>query len=462
MANLGDLLDLFGGSNLKSLIFVGDVVGVMADLAGAGEAIGAVIAVVDDFLGSSGKTGKNAQAETLLADIKGALQNLMDAIDQTNGRGRWTDITNRWAQVDDAFTKANAMLDNLPVDMAHLSELDFDARSTRIRECADTVELLIVPERWFLFKDDPAYYHDQWNSKMNPTPEDALGNVFNDSYVMPQLLRAISIYLLAISVFTPKDIANHKEDLGRFRTFLISRHDKSEGGIKTMSYAEFDAFNNERLWTGKLIFNIATNWDFGHKASAYYDGGIDYYQPFGAVHLFTGINSYDKFPPLPALGDPGLGTVNIKLALATRSRWKDVYVSVGLPEVWDCIDQLGRLIGEPPLDRDEGRWWRAREIHSILHKPLFIDRAPEFETLSDGTPLVTTAPISLMDTLTQLYKLYGMPTRDPFTNKQLPLSLRAVLDTATIRQKVPPEKLGDWWSPLFNAPLIVTIERRLQ
>src|SRR5262249_35085581 len=151
-------------------------------------------------------------------------------------------------------------------------------------KCAHTVELLKVPERWLLFKDDPAYYEDAWNGKMHPAPEDSIGSVFNDSYVMPQLLNAIANYLLLINVFTPNDIAHHRADLGKFRDFLRTQHDKSKGGIRTMSYVEpLPPSGDERLWSGELIFNIRTGWDFGLGASAYHDDGVVYFQPFGAA-----------------------------------------------------------------------------------------------------------------------------------------------------------------------------------
>jgi hypothetical protein len=434
MSNLGDLLNLFGGSNRKSLEAVGSVLGILADVSGAIGAFG-------DFASFERQDNENT---ALLADIKHSLQDLLDAVDQVNAQLRWGDITGRWGAIDDAFADANTVLDGLPTDLQHLQELDFAARSARISECVHTIELLIVPERWLLFVNDPAYYHDAWNGTMAPDPEDSVGSVFSDAYVMPQLLRALSIYLEVIRLLTPDDLPTHSADLQRFRQALLANYAKSKNDIKTMGYldAGSSAFADERSWQGTLMFNAATTWDFGSTASAYYDDGVTYYQPFGAVHVSSGVNAFDKFPPAPAPADTGFPSFLVRLALATRSRWKDVHLAAGLSLVWDAIDQLGRLTGLAAIGNDEARWWTVRELHSVLNVPEKLDNVHELAWLSDGAPLSTPAPISTREVLGRYYRLYGIPSADP----SMPISVRAVITTGTLRQKVQPADLPRWWS----------------
>jgi hypothetical protein len=305
---------------------------------------------------------------------------------------------------------------------------------------------------------------------MAPSVEDDAGSVYCPNYVMPQLLNAIAIYLEVIRALLPDDISQHTNGLQRFRNFLVTNHDKSRDGIRTMGYPDLSDIpdNDERSWTGELIYNARVPaWTMGYwdnngqphtlDDGAYYDDRVDYYQPFGAIHIYSGANAYDKFPPIPvdpnnptrALDSPGF---LIKLALATRARWKDLYQAIGLSVVWDTIEQLGRLTNAAPLGLDAGRWWTLREIHSIAQRPEKTG-APgaRLAWLSDGAPLSTPTDIKFRDTLVNLYGLYGMPTINSLNPGQPTiLSVRAVLDAAMLRAKVPPGQLSKWWGYLSN------------
>ena len=453
MSNLSDLLEKVGGKSLASLSFAGALMGVLADISGAAGAL----------MSLASFSQQADQTQSLLSELRSTLSEVLAELDQVNGRGRWQDISARWDAVDSAFGSANTVLGMLPEDLAHLSELDYAARSQRVFNCGLTVTDLMVPERWALYKDDPQPYRDDWNGPMTPDIRDSAGSVFDDRYVLPQLLKAISIYLFVLRTFLPNDVANFSEEIGRFRNFLIDRYVESKGGLRTMSFAFLDPFYNEFRWTGEPMFNalVPGGWSYGQTTNAYFDGAVEYYQPFGAVHLYSGLSSFGKFPPrvhdgttqgavADVISDPRIGC---KLAIPSQARRKDVYRSAGLATLWGAIDDLGRLVGAPSYERDEAAWWSVRELSSLHHTPLRIQPrgAPDFLTyawISDGTPESGTNAISGKLLLNSLYDLNGLPTLDPLTGQPVALSMRKVLERATLRGLISPADLNVWWGPL--------------
>jgi hypothetical protein len=472
MSNLSDLLDNLGLDNSKAVGFIGNALGALADISGAGATLGAVMALFS--------TDENNKSDELLNELRQSVQNILDVVDQTNGRTRWANISSRWNEIDSAFVDANSVLDNLPVDTAHLSQLNFFDRSQLVETCGRTVEQLLLPKCWELYIDDPVYYRDEWNGLMRPDPDDEAGSVFMDQYVMPQLLRAITIYVAVLVILLPDDLSKFVAPLARFRGFLIQKYIKSKSGIRTMSIPVVvppaaDYFDTQTHWRtgqgvlwGRWIIDedgvaAVCLWDFCEKPSAYYDDSIEYFQQFGAVHIYTGISSYAKFPPRKAIGTDNYIRVSriwddgtdIRFALASHARWKDVYISAGLSDVWKSIDSLRLLTGANSFEHDWGQWWTIKEIWSLVQKPYVKDTTAQTAFLSDGAPLVDGSPVSARALFRQLYSLYGLATQDVLTGQPLLLSLRAVLAAAAIPETIPEADLDNWWGgqnpgPWFN------------
>jgi hypothetical protein len=150
---------------------------------------------------------------------------------------------------------ADRVVDGLVADANHLAELDYNARSQRVGDCANSLEGLRAFRNWHLFLKDPAYYQDDWNGPIQPDP-DNVGNVFSDSYVMPQYLRALAIYIRVIRLFFPNTfIDDFRDELRRFTGFLESQYNTSVDGIRMMALPIFwdIPFSNQFTWKGEMV-----------------------------------------------------------------------------------------------------------------------------------------------------------------------------------------------------------------
>jgi hypothetical protein len=65
------------------------------------------------------------------------------------------------------------------------------------------------------------------------------------------------------------------------------------------------------------------------------------YQPYGAVHIYSGVSRVNAFPPVPnpkvPYPDYLVPQLWAKLAIANRHVWKQVHNLVGLDKVFDTI-----------------------------------------------------------------------------------------------------------------------------
>ena len=94
---------------------------------------------------------------------------------------------------------------------------------------------------------------------------------------------------------------------------------------------------------------------------------------FGAIHTYSGMSATDNYPPIPIPTDQSLplatrsARLYARLALANSARWKDVYIAVGLADLWDIINTTRALTSDSPQSGvNRGRWWSLREIHDLL------------------------------------------------------------------------------------------------
>jgi hypothetical protein len=417
----------------------------------------------------------NNQVPEALDEIKTALNSLLQAVDNINASLRWSHIVGRWKDIDNAFIPANSVLDLLEADVNNLAQLSYGDKSDRIAKCAETLESLQNSANWKLFWSDPVYYQDDYNRQSMPMP-DSDGSVFSPAYVLPQYVRALAIYLLVMRSIASEDIQYHSKDLKKFVNFLRDAHDRSAAGIVQTSvptrggggspigiggnatgyrslglaqtpYADVPPFHSPDepfLWG---------RWDFGHDSSAYWDDTIEYYQPVGAVHAFSGASAITKVPPLVAIMSDFFSEYSptysyyglffyYKLQLASLVRGKEVYRSVGLVTVWDTIDQVGRMIGDSPIGKNRASWWSLREIRDFV--PSYgwdWSYAPPMP----GEEPSSTLEISAANLLLQLYALYGIPKKDDSGQSLTFLSFRKALDAAALRENVNATRLEDWW-----------------
>src|SRR5262249_33202174 len=200
--------------------------------------------------------------------------------------------------------------------------------------------------------------------------------VFYDIYVMPQYVRAVGIYLLVLRAFYPDEQvrANHNDTLAGHARRLQEVHDISAAGIHHMNLPVADG--TETMMTDDGDTEQAWGfWSLGQPVSAYWDDAVEYYQPIGVVHCYSGYSAFTKFPPWPDGSPIDKYTPGYfaKAAIATRVRWKDAYIALKLPDVGTAANQIWTFLGETGSLRtgDPGRWWGLREIYSMLTYPFW-------------------------------------------------------------------------------------------
>jgi hypothetical protein len=462
MSNLTDLLNDVHIPNAGAVGVVGSLLGAAADVSGAAGLIDTLVSSFND---------KTAGIDSQLGAIRGALQTLVETVDELNGRTRWDDINRRLGDIDRAFAPAAGVLGSLADDLAASPPLDEAARSQRAATCYSAAYELMQSEHWDLPSTDLAYYQDPWNlDLLQPVFFDSrrawppMMDVFYDVYVLPQYLRAVAIYLLVLRAFYPDEQvrANHADTLIQHMNRLQEVHDASAAGIHHMKVPIVDGWRNMLPDDGPStqVYEGDPHWTLGQPVSAYRDEAVEYYQPVGAVHVSSGYSASAKFPPYPdgqAITTDMQGMV-AKVAFATRVRWKDVYLGTRLTDVWDGVNQLRVFLGQPQVGGDRGRWWSLRELYSMLTYPLWQglgwpttwwQGGLEPYGLSDGSYNDHTE-ISAKDTLRRLYLLSGLPPDPAFPGETVTLSLRTGLHATSLREPV--EDLVTWWNPPIEPP----------
>lgn len=448
MSNLSDLLNGLNVKQSNALGVAGSLMGLAADVSGAA----GLLSIASALLGRD----KSAELEGALQNIKREIQKVLEGVADTNWRGRWDDINNRLEHIDNAMADPLSVLDSLPDDLTAQPPLSSADRSERVQKCDFALERLRPPDFWHLPSIDPDYYKDAWNGLVSPQVFEGRGeppppppvDVFYDTYILQQYLRAIAIYLLVLRAFFPLEqiLQNHGGNIRRHADLLKEVHDTAKAGIVYMAVPfDFPPDGDAIPWGGGSIYNSVPSWTLGLPPAAYYDDSIKYYQPFGAAYMFAGVSAFDKFPPYPDgryLDASTLVPMAAKIAFASRARWKDVYLAIGLAGVWDIINQLLQFLGEAQLPgRDPGRWWSLREVHSLLTRPIWLHN--HSGELSDGT-YDAGARIIGRDTIGGLSQLSGLPVRDPQRLLgKVRLSLATALRAAAIRDRV--TDLDVWW-----------------
>jgi hypothetical protein len=174
-----------------------------------------------------------------------------------------------------------------------------------------------------------------------------------------------------------------------------------------------------------------TTWDRGIGVRANYFSKV-FYQNFGFVHSFSGASSLGNFPPIHRqLREDSQQIFRLYrlLAVAVRGSWKELYRKTGLADVWDTMQTILALIGEPALPgHNRGRWWSLREQEWLLFATPFEPSGP-FED-------VPRRSVSMRDTLLLLINATngaGYPNPSPPGTT----SWRSLTTTAMLRTEAP-------------------------
>jgi hypothetical protein len=267
---------------------------------------------------------------------------------------------------------------------------------------------------------------------------------------------AIAIYVLVLRAFFPDyDVRSDpviRQALHGAADRLRSVHDTSMSGILHMMVpCNVPPVGDVLTCDDWVPVYVATSWDLGGGPQNYYDDAVQFFQPFGCVHTFSGYSNFGKFPPYPdgrvlQTEDPAIGFLFArKIGLATRHRWKATYTGIGLASVWAVMNRLYEITGDATVAGDRG-WegWTGREIRSIVTYPITHAQVPPHgETawiLNDGT-FKAGEPFSFRGVLEGLYQLSGLI--GPGAPAVPEFSLRAGMEAAILREPI--QDLMQWW-----------------
>jgi hypothetical protein len=181
--------------------------------------------------------------------------------------------------------------------------------------------------------------------------------VFEYRLTLPEYLYAISIFLAVGGALDPNFIANQSIPLGWALSTLQTKHGQILSGLKTLYPPDWTTagllntvcFNPNK--TGppgiRLIYdpsnpNLAT-------------GAM---MEYGSVERFSGVSSMGTTYQINLSGNASDSNPALfnKLQLRLLKRTRDVYAAVGLGRVWQTINQLNALLGQPAMPKPTFNW----------------------------------------------------------------------------------------------------------
>ena len=469
MADASTSLNLIQDTNTTAIKGVVDGLGALADIAGG---VGAIVTVIDFIIGA------NQHATQSLGDIQKMLKQEFALL---NARVKADSIARRESELNDAYREADSVMGTLKADVLTDPPLPWGIRSLKIGQCisaVDTFDYQTNAHLWQTFFPDEIYYQDWWSGKMMPEPDADL-TVFTDRYTLPEYLRILYIFIAVIRAFDERYRTNYTANVSQYINNITDVHDVSAAGVRLMPLADEQGatcqwsggdggtifliylrqdseYRENTPWMGATPRNGDINGTPGLPSSAYFNDNVKLFQPFGAVHLYSGYSAFGKFPPVPNLGrnaspfpPPQIiyDRFRLKSVIAAHGRRKDVYRGVGLSAVRDAIDALGEVLGKARLTPDTGRWWSLRETAYLLD-PV---HAASIRWVSEGyindpkdarwfDEYKINNALGARDVLGRLFDL--SPHLPPDPPDATSLSWRNALDRALLRNRVDPQK---WW-----------------
>jgi hypothetical protein len=388
MSNWTDFLDTIGdfntlGENQASETF-GAIFGAAADLSGG---IGLV------QLGFS-------VAESLLSQDD-ELQSILNAIqaefNQLQGQIAAADKLQRMRDIDSGINPAVGVFQQLPAMLAATPPPSTDFKLSQIQICVDAVNFFAdYDDKWQVVAADMPYYSDSWSGTVAPKAGSD-GLVFNYTYTLPQFIRAIYFLLAAIAALAPTSLHLYTEVLTNALRRLQSVHQTIVSGIvpyrepssenvgtiyylePVEGYARLFWFPNGSQDNDSVQYTLGSyglgsdgDPDSSFVYNDYVAAGIagagwvkvpssnsaqdGITWPYGAVEIYSGksnISSYssDYFPrsQVDVAFWPQTARENFfcLLNLRTHVKMRSLYVSLGMPSVWQTIDHLLQLTGQP-------------------------------------------------------------------------------------------------------------------
>jgi hypothetical protein len=344
---------------------------------------GAILGVAADVSGAIGLFQLGFEALQSLGRQDLQIQDVLNAI--TAGFVELKALTRaeakleRMGRVDQEINPAVAVFYQLPAIISNPT-LTSEYKLEQIQKCLGAVTFLSENEDvWLSVYEETPYYSDEWSGKVAPaTPAD---QIFNHTYTLPQLLRAIHIFLVTIAALDPTSLHDYDAVLSSAAARLQKVHDTivDEGitGTKPPPNAAavgqvLDGMTDpgpgqqvgNPVWTTAggipLLAWYPPDWQPFDPVwtTAWATPGIMW--PYGAVERFSGSNnveSYDRF--LSYKIDPGgpwgsqqvvpMDSFLALVKLRIRMKQRDLYEQLGLVPVRLVINRLRALTGGPQV-----------------------------------------------------------------------------------------------------------------
>jgi hypothetical protein len=428
MSNLSDLLKSVAAPNTAAIDVIGNSLGTLADLSGG---VAAVAGAIGLFVSQDNKT------EAELEKLQTVLKANFDAIKEDLKANNILTWENSFAQ---PVADARSVLQNLPAALSASPPVSNEFKLAQIGICLAAVDQFDFDPKWKKSYLDEVYFdpsndYGGWGGPIAPTA-DADGTVFTDRYILPLFLRVLSIFVAVAAAYDQNYRNNYADALRAYTRRLKYVHDISMDGIQIIRLPTIDeaALDITRpVFTPEERYLNYTAWTFGFAASTYWwPGAWIYFQFFGVVHSYSGFSSLGNYPPIPKANENSVALAiraarfYARLAFANRARWKDVYIGVGLADVWDTINTLRKLTSDPPQPAfNPGRWWSLREVYGLLG-----------DAYKDPSASGEVRAYATIARLTWLVKFGDGPAaNDPITGATL--SWRSALSAAMMRTSVP-------------------------
>jgi hypothetical protein len=472
MSNTSDLLNQLAGANNGPISLVGNVLGTLADVSGS---VQAVVDLIGLFVNS------NQEIVSQLNDLETEIQNDFAAL---NAELRAENILIRLNSLDPAVAEAQAAIDQLQADLSQSPPVDEGYKLQQIGYCLDAVEQLNQDDKWLTNFADEIYYGssydptkpandpgtttDGWTGLLAPTPN-ADGTVFSCRYILPDFMKVLFDFMLVAAAFEADYQTEYQAALKSYTARLQTVYNTSKQGIvimRTPDQAQVGILNGSynvvyfygQYWPyldgrqgGGTLPGTQSQWHAPFTNStlplAYgpdgpqggpkpaqcadilpsLDPGSYYFQDYGVVHLYSGYSNVSNYPPIPKPAvkpDVFWPQFSASLNLVIRRNFKQACAAVGLATVWNTINLLLRLTGDPPVGAyDPDVVWTLREIGQIL--------GSAFGGASTPPP----SGISAADTISGLETIVasmqeGSGGASPAPPVKRPMSLRNALNAA--------------------------------
>jgi hypothetical protein len=352
MSNLSDLLQAVLGKHYEAVSgtfdILGGAIGLVADAS-------AVYGVIESIISSDASLQDVLNAITADFNQIGAILSASDRLQ-------------RMRDVDQGINPAVTVFQSLPAILSSVPPVTQDYKLAQIQTCVQAVLFFNYDDKWQVVQADSPYYSDDWSGTL-AAPADSSGLAFNYIYTLPQFLRAIYILLTTVAALDPSSLSEYADTLTIALARLTTVHDTvvSSGIVGTKMPGIQDI--------GQIqVFNETSSYDAVFNGPNWHDAVLGDY-PFGAVEVYSAANNVTSYRSLFNYHGVDLMTLTttqannfLKLVQLNIARQKKaLYVGIGFPLVWQAINQLQSVLGQPSsIDPALLSSWSPTEAQSIL------------------------------------------------------------------------------------------------